>query len=227
MTRKEWYDVVAPAVFTKRNCAKTLVNKTMGQKISSDFLRGRVYELSLADLTEDDSFSHRKILLKCDDIQGRSCITNFYGMDLTTDRLRSLIRKWCTLVECHADVKTSDNYGLRVFLIGFTKRRPNHVKKNCFAQTSQIRHIRSRMTERLMQIQKLSLRDAVKQFTQDQATFGKDIERMANSIYPLRDVYVRKVKLTKAPKIDGAKLVELFHDGDVPRSTEETGTAAD
>lgn len=52
----------------------------------------------------------------------------FQGMDFTTDKLRSLVRKWQTLIEAHVDVKTTDNYTLRMFCIGFTKRRQNQVK---------------------------------------------------------------------------------------------------
>lgn len=62
-------------------------------------------------------------------------------MDFTTDKLRSLVRKWQTLIEAHVDVKTTDNYMLRLFCIGFTKRRPNQVKRTCYAQASQIRQV--------------------------------------------------------------------------------------
>lgn len=63
------------------------------------------------------------------------------GMNFTTDKLRSLVRKWQTLIEAHVDVKTTDNYTLRMFCIGFTKRRPNQVKRTCYAQSSQIRQV--------------------------------------------------------------------------------------
>ncbi|GAB2214901.1 hypothetical protein Drorol1_Dr00019268 [Drosera rotundifolia] len=36
----------------------------------------------------------------------------------------------------HVDVKTTDNYTLRMFYIGFTKRRPNQVKRTTYAQSS-------------------------------------------------------------------------------------------
>ena len=62
-------------------------------------------------------------------------------MDFTTDKLRSLVKKWQTLIEAHVDVKTTDNYMLRMFCIGFTKRRPNQVKRTCYAQASQIRQV--------------------------------------------------------------------------------------
>lgn len=62
-------------------------------------------------------------------------------MDFTTDKLRSLVRKWQTLIEAHVDVKTTDNYTLRLFCIAFTKRRANQVKRTCYAQSSQIRQV--------------------------------------------------------------------------------------
>ena len=49
------------------------------------------------------------------------------GMDFTTDKLRALVRKWQTLIESHVDVKTTDGYTLRMFCIGFTKKRPGQV----------------------------------------------------------------------------------------------------
>lgn len=63
------------------------------------------------------------------------------GMNFTTDKLRSLVRKWQTLIEAHVDVKTTDNYTLRMFCIAFTKRRANQVKRTCYAQSSQIRQV--------------------------------------------------------------------------------------
>merc|ERR1711946_116867 len=49
-TRKDWYDVKAPSMFTVRQIGKTLVNRTQGTRIASDSLKGRVFEVSLADL---------------------------------------------------------------------------------------------------------------------------------------------------------------------------------
>ncbi|KAM1170262.1 hypothetical protein ACFX1X_021054 [Malus domestica] len=43
-------------------------------------------------------------------------------------KLRSLVRKWQALMEA-----TTDNYTLRMFCIGFSKRRQNWVKRTCYA----------------------------------------------------------------------------------------------
>lgn len=128
--KKEWYDVKAPSSFPIRQVGKTVVTKTQGTKNARDSLLGRVYECSLGDLKpngEDDAY--RKFQLKVEEVQGMNCLSQFYGMDLTSDKLRSLVRKWHTLIEAHADVKTTDGYLLRLFCIGFTKRRPNQIKK--------------------------------------------------------------------------------------------------
>ena len=40
-------------------------------------------------------------------------------------------------------------------------------------------------------------------------SIGKDIEKACQSIYPLHDVFVRKVKMLKKPKFELGKLMEL------------------
>lgn len=89
-TRKDWYDVKAPSMFTSRQVGKTLVNRTQGTKIASEGLKGRVFEVSLADLQSDNDGerSFRKFKLIAEYVQDRNVLTNFHGMDLTTDKLR-------------------------------------------------------------------------------------------------------------------------------------------
>ena len=77
------------------------MNRTQGIRNANDYLKGRVLEVSLADLNGNMEDGHRKIKLKIDDIQGRNCLTNFYGMDFTSDRLRSLVRKWQVRIASH------------------------------------------------------------------------------------------------------------------------------
>ena len=52
-----------------------------------------------------------------------------------------------TMIEAHVDVKTTDGYLLRVFCIGFTKKRLNQIKKTCYAKSSQVRAIRKKMVD--------------------------------------------------------------------------------
>merc|ERR1712178_302935 len=61
---KEWYDIKAPSLFTKPVCGKTLVTRSKGTKIASDQLKGRVLEVSLADLNNSEDDGYRKIRLR-------------------------------------------------------------------------------------------------------------------------------------------------------------------
>lgn len=51
------------------------------------------------------------------------------------------------MIEATVDVKTTDGYLLRIFVMGFTARSPNQQKKATYAQSSQIRTIRKKMVE--------------------------------------------------------------------------------
>merc|ERR1719352_1469089 len=172
---------------------------------------GRVFEFNLADLQQDEDQAFRKVKLCVEDVQGRNCLTDFHAMDLTRDKQCSLIRKWHTLIEANADVKTTDGYLVRLFVIAFTKRRPDQVKANCHAQSAQIRKIRVKMVEILQsEVIKCQLRELVKKLIPE--SIGKEIEKQTQGIFPLKDVLIRKVKIIKKPKFDITKLMEMHAD---------------
>ena len=76
-----------------------LFNGYPSAEIASDGLKGRVFEASLADL-QNDEVAFRKFKLIVEDVQGKNCLTNFHGMDMTTDKLRSLVKKWQVSAFC-------------------------------------------------------------------------------------------------------------------------------
>jgi small subunit ribosomal protein S3Ae len=174
-------------------------------------LRGRVVEVSLADLNKDETQAHRKIRLKVEEIQGKACLANFHGMDTTSDKLRSMVKKWQTLIEAHYDVKTTDGYLLRLFVIAFTKRRPTQVRRTSYAQSAQIRQIRKKIFEIIgKETTACDLKGIVEKLVPE--VIGKEVEKATQGIYPLQNVLVRKVKILKAPKFELGKLLELHGD---------------
>lgn len=215
---------------------KTLVNRTTGLKNANDALKGRIFEVSLADLQKDEDHAFRKVKLRVDEVQGKNCLTNFHGLDFTSDKLRSLVRKWQTLIEANITVKTTDDYLLRLFAIAFTKRRPNQIKKTTYAASSQIRSIRKKMVEI---IQREASSCTLSQLTTKliPEVIGREIEKATQGIYPLQNaclydallttygssnffkVHIRKVKLLKAPKFDLGALLNLHGES----NTDEQG----
>jgi len=223
--KKEQYTIKAPSIFAVRNAGKTIVNRTAGQKIASESLKGRVFELSLADLNGgDETQAFRKIKLVCEDVQGYDCMTHFGGMDMTRDKLCSLIRKWQTLIEAHVDVRTTDGYYLRMFAIAFTKKQSNQaVKSTCYAQAGQIRNIRKKMFEIMTEeASKCDIKELVQKLVSTPDSLAQEIEKKCQSIFPLQNVFIRKVKVLKKPKFDLLKLMEVHGE-----NTEDTGAAVD
>jgi len=208
-SKKDWYDIKAPANFETRTIGRTLVTRTTGTKIASDALKGRVFEAALGDLNKhDEDDSHRKFRFICEDVQGRHCLTNFHGMDMTTDRLRMLVKKWQTMIEAQADIRTSDGYLLRVFCIGFTKKMPGQLRKTSYAQHTQIKAIRKKMVEIMTRdIAGSELKEVVNRLIPN--SIGSEIEKVCRGIYPLQNVNVRKVKVLKKPKFDVGRLMEM------------------
>lgn len=51
------------------------------------------------------------------------------------------------MIKAHVDVKSTDGYVLRLFCVGFTKKRTNQIKKTSYAQHQQVRQIRKKMVE--------------------------------------------------------------------------------
>eukprot|EP00026_Physarum_polycephalum_P015174 Phypoly_transcript_15798.p1 GENE.Phypoly_transcript_15798~~Phypoly_transcript_15798.p1 ORF type:complete len:265 (+),score=55.53 Phypoly_transcript_15798:47-841(+) len=234
-TRKEWYDIKAPSVFTNRNVGKTVVNKTVGTTLASDSLKGRVVEASLGDLNKNESQAWCKIKLRVDDVNGRNCLTNFHGMEMTSDKHRSLIRKWQTLIEANVDVRTTDGYLLRLFAIGFTARRPNQIKKTTYAQTSKVKAIRKKMFEIMIrEASTCDLQAFVAKLIPE--SIPEQIIKETQMIFPLSLVHIRKVKVLKTPKFDPYKLMEIHAEGNedkgqkvetpAPAAAAETTTTA-
>lgn len=224
MLRKEWYDVIAPATFRERCAAKTVCNKTQGLKIASENLRGRVFDLFQNDLndktaqpTTDSDASFRRVKLEVMECQGRNLLTQFHSMHLTTDKLRSLIQKWGTLIEAVIEAKTADGYTLRLFITAFTKKQKNQKSKNTYAPSRLEKWVRFRMTQMVQKrLAKVGIDEAVKQLTND--SLINAVAARCNPILPLRDVKFIKVKTVRRPKLDLQKLFDSH--GDVPESIE-------
>lgn len=212
--KKEWWDVKAPGMFVNKKFTKTPVNVSAGKKLSSDTLKGRVFEINLGDLNGPGSLAYKKIKLIVDDAtesKQRLALTNFYGMDTTKDHLCSLIRKWHTMIEATVDAKTSDGFLLRFFPIAFTQRSKHQLKATTYAQRSQVKQIRKKMVEVITkEASKSTLKDlVVKLITEKIPT---EITQQAKKTFPISNCIIRKVKTIKRPRFDITQLLSMQSD---------------
>ncbi|EFC48648.1 40s ribosomal protein S3a [Naegleria gruberi] len=202
--KKEWFDVFAPHPFNKKKTepfTKTPINKTAGTKISTEALKGRVFEISAADLLNEEEQQHQLIRLAVGDAksENKKALTVFNGLRFTVDKLRSLVKKWHTLITTRINVKTADGFQMRVFALGITKRRQLQTHKRTYAYKSQVMRITARMKDA---INKKATASPVNEFVEKVVTgqLGKEIEKSCASIFPMKDVCICKIKVTKTPK---------------------------
>jgi len=223
--KKEWYNILAPG-FDKRCVTLSPCNKTAGQKQASDHMKGRVFNISLADCNHGvETQAWRQLKFQVDEVKGFDCYTSFYGMDISRDKSCSMIKKWHSLIEASVQAKTTDGYIMRLFAIAFTKRTKKQVKATCYAKSSHKKLIVKKMME-IMQatVQKSSLKELVKVFLKEE--IGKQIQSECSKIFPLQDnCMIRKAKILKKPKFDLTKLMEQYKDSPAEQK-QATGEAA-
>ena len=191
--KKEWWNVKAPGMFSKRMFTHSPVNQTVGKKLASDSMKGRVFESNLGDLNPGME-SNKKVKLIVEDADGKSKIamTNFYGLECTRDYLCSLIRKWHTLIDTFVDCKTDDGFLMRFFIVGFTSKYYYTQKKaTCFANRSQVKQMRAIMTKIITRVCKASsLKDLVGKVLGNEIT--NEIAQKCKHNFPLRKCHYQK-----------------------------------
>merc|ERR1711928_182255 len=87
-----------------RNIGKTVVTRTIGTKIASDGLKGRVFEMAQADLNQDE-VAFRKFKLICEDVQGKNCMTKKAAYAKST-QIRAIRKKMIEIIT--REVTTKD-----------------------------------------------------------------------------------------------------------------------
>ncbi|OIR59033.1 MAG: 40S ribosomal protein S3A [Amphiamblys sp. WSBS2006] len=201
--KKEWYDIETPVMFTERTSLRTLVNKTFGKKTAESGLLGRTIEMNINDIhkvSENAANPFMKIKMKIAEVQGRKCYTRFCGMEMTTDKSRSMVRRWQTLIEGIIDVRTVDGYLLRVFTIGFTRRRPDSVSRTAYIKESAVKKIRKMMFDATAEeFEGGDINRVVESVIA--GTIGSRVQYLASFELGilLQNVHVWKVKVLKMP----------------------------
>jgi len=181
---KQWYKVVSPEMFGRVPFGETIAN-------DPERVVGRIVETTLGDLTNNFSKQNTKLVFKVDRVAGDSAYTKFLGHEMTTDYVRSLVKRRTSRIDSIVDVITTDGYHVRVKPSCFTVKR---------ARANQVKSIRELSKKVVLERSKsLDLNQLIQE-----AVGGKislDIYKEAKTIYPLRRVEVRKTEIKAEPAI--------------------------
>ncbi|XP_042973140.1 40S ribosomal protein S3a-like [Carya illinoinensis] len=116
------------------------------KQIASEGIKHRVIEVSMADLQDDEDHAYREIRLRAEDVQGKNVIFPFLGNGFYQRQVEVFGKEMADNDRGSCGCEATDSYSLRMFCIGFTKRRQNQVKRTCYAQSSQSRQVKDSLT---------------------------------------------------------------------------------
>ncbi len=181
---KEWYNIEAPVYLNRASVGNTIAG-------DPSLLIGRNVETTVGELTNDMTKNNTKVILRINNVVGDTATTDLIGHELTTDYVRSIVKRQTSRIDANIDVKTKDGYTIRVKPTCFTIKR---------ARSSQIKAIR----EMMVGIVKKHASDSDFETFMQEAILGRlsaAIYRQAKFIYPLRRVEIRKTQVEAAPKV--------------------------
>lgn len=186
---KEWYKLYAPRMFNQVE---------LGETPSADpaSLIGRNIEVTVHELTGDFSKMHIKMRFSVSDVNGFEAHTAFIGHELTSDYVRRLTRRKRTKTDHVVDVRTKDNFVVRIKPMSITEQR---------IQAAQETAVRNILTETLNTMAAdMSISDLVKAIIS--GDLSRDLSNAVKVIIPIKRIEIRKSEVIKAGTPDENEL---------------------
>ncbi len=175
---KVWYEILAPQDFEEASLGTSPAREP-------EMLVGRKIETSMRELTGDFSRQYIKLFFEVDHVSGEVAHTVFKGHKVTTDYVRSMIRRGTSRIDTITDATTKDGKKLNVHMLAITLKR---------AKASQQRFIRETMHDKIIELAaEKTLDELVKDIISGK--FASTIYHEAKKIYPLKKVETIKTRV--------------------------------
>lgn len=175
---KQWYKITSPKAFGGNEIGNT-------PSRDPELLLKRRVDVTMRELTGDFSKQYIKLKFQIDNVAGNSAETKFIGHQVTTDYVRSMIRRGTSRIDTPVIVKTNDGHTMKVQVLAITTRR---------AKSSQQKYMRETIQELLT---KIAAQKSYEELIEG-LVIGKiasEIYHKAKKIYPLKRVEIIKTKV--------------------------------
>jgi small subunit ribosomal protein S3Ae len=175
---KEWYTIMTPKDFGDAEIGITPAR-------DPELLVRRTVESSLRELTGDFSKQYIKLFFQIRNVAGTTANTEFVGHQVTTDYVRSMIRRGTSRIDAIVNVTSKDGIKLKIHVLAITIKR---------AKSSQQKFIRETM-EKMVQN---AAKDKNFQELIEDVLGGKmasHIYHESKKIYPLKRVETIKTRV--------------------------------
>jgi small subunit ribosomal protein S3Ae len=159
----------------------------------ADTAIGRVIENTLFDIKKQDPSDHKtKVFVEIEKVNDGVASTMFKGHEYGKEFLRSLVRRGSSMITHIHNYTTNDGHEFRVEVIAFSQRRINSSKKHELRKV-----IHQLLSERIPQ---WDLNTFIKQVTDDNSEFNREILEKGKKISTLRHIGIKKTKLVSSHK---------------------------
>jgi small subunit ribosomal protein S3Ae len=175
---KQWYKITSPKAFGGNEIGNT-------PSRDPELLLKRRVDVTMRELTGDFSKQYIKLKFQIDNVAGNSAETKFIGHQVTTDYVRSMIRRGTSRIDTPVIVNTNDGHTMKVQVLAITTRR---------AKSSQQKYMRETIQELLT---KIAAQKSYEELIEG-LVIGKiasEIYHKAKKIYPLKRVEIIKTKV--------------------------------
>lgn len=175
---KKWYKIMTPTEFGDAEIGSTPAR-------DPEILVNRSVESSMRELAGDFSKQYIKLYFRISGVSGDIANTEFVGHQVTTDYVRSMIRRGTSRIDSISTVTTKDDKRLKVHVLGVTIKR---------AKSSQQKFIRETM-ERM--VQEAAAQKTFQELIEDivGGKMASHIYHEAKKIYPLKRVETVKTRI--------------------------------
>jgi small subunit ribosomal protein S3Ae len=159
----------------------------------ADTAIGRVIENTLFDIKKQDPADHKtKVFVEIEKVNDGVASTTFRGHEYGKEFLRSLVRRGSSMITHIHNYTTKDAHEFRVEVIAFSQRRINSSKKHELRKV-----IHQLLSERIPQ---WDLNTFIKQATDENSEFNREILEKGKKISSLRHIGIKKTKLVSSHK---------------------------
>jgi small subunit ribosomal protein S3Ae len=179
---KQWYKIMTPKDFGDAEIGTTPAR-------DPEMLVKRRVESSMRELTGDFSKQYVKLYFQINDVAGDTANTKFVGHHVTTDYVRSMIRRGTSRIDTLSDVITKEGYKVNVHIIAITVKR---------SKSSQQKFIRETMGNLVQQaVEGKTFPEFVEAVISGK--MASSIYHETKKIYPLKRVEIIKTQVVEEP----------------------------
>ncbi|MDP3066543.1 MAG: 30S ribosomal protein S3ae [Methanobacteriaceae archaeon] len=175
---KQWYKITTPKEFGEAEIGTTPAR-------DPDMLLRRKVEATMRELSGDFSKQYVKLRFQVSDVAGDTAHTKFMGHQVTTDYVRSMIRRGTSRIDAIMKLETKDGKKLKVHMLAITIKR---------AKSSQQRYIRETM-EKL--VTAAAINKTQQELVEDiiMGKLASYVYHETKKIYPLKRVETVKTRV--------------------------------